>query len=130
MFTSNEPSRQLTSCSQILLEKPIVALTQEIHSNLQVVYYCVHELITGHILRKILVNPAHIPCPLSLRLILILSYVCLGLFPSGFPAETLYAPLSHVFYISYPSHLYLVRSTGYEVPHYAVIISLLLFHPF
>lgn len=114
MFTSKGHSRQLSLFSKILLEKPAVAQSLK---KFTAIYRRFITLLTSSSLVSVLskINPAHIPCPLSLRFILILSsFECLGLFPSGFPTETLYAPLSHAFYISYPSHLYLVRSTSYE----------------
>ena len=60
-----------------------------------------------------LINPVHVPRLTSWRSILILSSnlrLCLpsGLFSSGFPPKTLYAPLPDTGYVPFPSHCSLV----------------------
>jgi len=58
-------------------------------------------------------NPVHAPYPTSLRSILILSShlrlgLPSGLFPSGFPNKTPYAPLIFSIYATCPAHLNLL----------------------
>jgi hypothetical protein len=80
-------------------------------------------------------NPVYIhPDPTSRRSILILSThlhlgLPSGLFPSGFPTKTLYAPLSSPIRATCPAHLillhfitrrYWVRSTNHLAPRYVV----------
>jgi hypothetical protein len=138
---SHPKSMQLTSCSQVLLDKPTVA--QPLKKFLAL--YGNWRFITVFIRARHWSYPDESspkPHRTSVRYSLILcSYLYLdlpsGLFPSGFPAQNQYVLLSTIhstccaYYIllDLVILIILVNITSQEAPYYAVCSNLLLFYP-